>query len=63
MADAAEHVTAGKNEDKVTTRLPFEANEALLARIQASVAALDEEQITDLYAVLIQLGLMSAPHE
>jgi hypothetical protein len=63
MADGGEHFSAGKDEDMAATHLPFKANEALLARIQAGVAALDEEQITDLYAVLVQLGLMPEPHE
>ncbi|MDR2604498.1 MAG: hypothetical protein LBC55_03985 [Desulfovibrio sp.] len=63
MADAGEPVTVGKDEDKAATHLPFEANEALLTRIQAGVAALDEEQTANLYIILVQLGLMAEPHE
>jgi hypothetical protein len=63
MADGGEHFSAGKDEDRAATHLPFESNEALLARIQAGVAALDEEQIMDLYAVLVQFGLIPEPYE
>jgi hypothetical protein len=63
MDSAGEHAVNRNDAYTTTTRPASETPAALLAELRVCVAALNDEQIRNLYAILVYLGLMTRSDE